>query len=60
MCIGQAMATAELRGIVSAVLQRFRLLPIEPRGPRLANCLTLAPADGVTRVELARSEATTP
>ncbi len=50
VCIGQAIALAELRGMVSRVLQRFRLEAIAPRQIRLEPHMTLSPAPGSTRV----------
>lgn len=49
VCIGQAMAMAELRGVVSAVMRRFQLSPTGARGPKLANRMTLGPAEGAVR-----------
>ena len=54
VCIGQAVAMAELRGIVTAILTRFRLTPLGERAPRLDTRLTLSPAPGVTRVAVSR------
>jgi cytochrome P450 len=54
VCIGQALAMAELRGIVAATLRRFRLKPLGKRAPRLENRMTLAPAPGMTRVAVSR------
>jgi cytochrome P450 len=56
VCIGQAVAMTELRGIVTAILQRFRLSPLGPRAPRLQSRMTLAPAAEVTRVSISRVE----
>lgn len=50
VCIGQAVAMAELRGIITAVLRRFRLTPLKARAPQLDNRMTLGPAPGLTRV----------
>lgn len=54
VCIGQAVAMAELRGIVAAVLRHFRLTPLKARAPRLDNRMTLGPAPGLTRVAVRR------
>jgi cytochrome P450 len=50
VCIGQALAQAELRGIITAILARFRLVPLAPRAPRLDCKLTISPGPGSTRV----------
>jgi cytochrome P450 len=52
VCIGQAMATAEMRSVVTDVLRSFRLEPLEPRAPRIANGMTISPARGSTRVRV--------
>jgi cytochrome P450 len=54
VCIGQAVAMAELRGIVTAILARFRLTALGKRAPRLDNRMTLSPAPGLTRVAISR------
>jgi cytochrome P450 len=53
VCIGQAIALAELRGMVGRVLQRFQLQAIEPRQVRLEPHMTLSPLPGSTRVRVA-------
>lgn len=52
VCVGQALAQAELRAIIAATLRRFRLIPTGPRAPKLDNRLTLAPAPGSTFVRV--------
>jgi cytochrome P450 len=52
ICIGQALAMAELRAIVSAVLSRFRLEPLSARAPQIDARMTLGPAAGSTRVRV--------
>jgi cytochrome P450 len=52
VCIGAAMATAELRSVITDVLRCFRLEPLEPRAPRIANGMTISPAPGSTRVRV--------
>jgi unspecific monooxygenase len=54
VCIGQAVAMAELRGVITAILARFRLTPLAKRAPRLDTRLTLSPAPGLTRVSVDR------
>jgi len=57
ICIGQSVALAELRTVIGAVLQRFRLEPIGPRNPIVRHHMTLAPAQQTTRVRvIARAE----
>jgi cytochrome P450 len=52
ICIGQALAMAELRAIVRAVLSRFRLEPLGARTPQIDARMTLGPAAGSTRVRV--------
>lgn len=50
VCIGQSLATAELRAVIAATVQRFRLEPLSARAPRIVNRMTITPAAGATRV----------
>jgi cytochrome P450 len=56
VCTGQAIAMAEMRTLLAAVLRGFELAPLAPRAPRVDAQMTLAPAAHSTQVRIVRRE----